>query len=184
MMNSIQRFLIATVGITIATIGAPTVAQAFNFTFAQSFDSNSFDGDISLTGSFSGHDDDDDGVLEADEFTSFQSVFTSDEPGFERVTWGLKDLVEVSRFSNPDNFAFVVANSGINRGWLSFNLFGDIGQTVVGFAPSRESIGGLFFAESLDFTKVDAEAIPEPTTMAGLALAGLGLSYLRRRRQP
>jgi hypothetical protein len=178
--NSVQALLVGAASATVASaIVNANIAQAFSFSFAQVFESSGI-----LTGDFSGSDANGNGSLEANEFTSFASLFVGDEAAFSTVRLGLESLVATSYFTAPDNFAFILTDVAADRGFQSFAFPGEVGETYVGFAPSAGIVSARYATpEPLVFVETPAEAIPEPATMAGLALAGLGMRQLRRRQQ-
>src|SRR5262249_5988048 len=68
------------------------------------------------------------------------------------------------------------------------NLTAPLQIRISGNEGPPRGIGGAWFLDNirLDFTLVDAAAVPEPTSLAlfGLGAAGLLLHGLRRRRKP
>ncbi|MGA7937175.1 MAG: PEP-CTERM sorting domain-containing protein [Kovacikia sp.] len=180
MLTSFQKLAISASWIAtgFAVIDAG-IAQAYSFTFQQELTSNG-----TLSGEFSGTDINGNGQLDATEFATFTSTFQGSEPGFLTATWGLTNLAPFSYFIGPANYTFWVTAPATNpldgRGWRSNT---ELGDTVVGYALSQNGpISGRYFAQdSLAFTA--AEPVPEPTTIAGIALAGAGLSYIRRRKK-
>jgi hypothetical protein len=174
MSNLIKSFAVAAGAMMSALVFAADSAQAFSFFFTKEFETGG-----TLTGYFQGTDVNGNGQLDASEFTLFGSEFTSSEPGFESVFWGEAQLAPFSYFIAPENYVFNLTNVGADRGWNS--VAGLLEETVVGFAPSSSIVAGVFFEqESLDFEA--SEAVPEPATMLGMALAGSTL-ILRRRKQ-
>lgn len=72
---------------------------------------------------------------------------------------------------------------------LNFATIGATGSQTIGFKvskadlPTGNFIASLFMECANDGVALQSAAVPEPTTMAGLALAGGGLTLLKRRRQ-
>lgn len=154
-------------------------AQAFDFTFSQDFGSAG-----TLTGEFAGTDTNGNGQLDASEFTSFTSIFQGSEPGFENFSWGLSNLVSSSFFVAPNYYSLLVTDTASSvldsRGWRSNTL---LGETIVGFAPSQNIVARRYFSQNALSFGNSSEAVPEPTTIAGLTVAGLGMLYARRRQK-
>ncbi len=180
MLNRFQKLIITTFSVSLGTVVFHTnSAQAFNFAFNQTFGSSG-----TLTGEFSGTDTNGDGQLDGNEFTAFSSLFQGSETGFENVSWGLANLAPFSFFVSPGYYSFWVtaptANALDGTGWRSS---GSLGDTVVGYTFSQDGpIAGRYFSqEPLSFTPT--AAIPEPTTIAGLTVAGLGMVCARRRQK-
>ncbi|ACK71582.1 hypothetical protein PCC7424_3180 [Gloeothece citriformis PCC 7424] len=152
---------------------APAQAAVF-YTFTQTFD-----GGGTLSGEFSGTDVDNNGQIDASEFDSFTSTFTSDVLGFENLSWGLANLAPFSYFVNPNEFSFLLTNPAPfppgGTGWSSSPLSG---TTFVGYAFVQDGqIGAVFSSESL-------EVVPEPLTMSGVAIAlGFGTLYKRAKHK-
>lgn len=171
-----------------AAIGAAAVsaapAQAFTLSFTTNFDEGT------LFGFFTGTDADKNGAITGTEFTDFSSTFlnTGDLPLFgSRTNWTLSDLLaSESRYTGPDNFSLFLVSQTLGDpdlgkfAWQSFNNPGDPGFSAIGVAPSSEVLAAFTFGESLQYDR--SVAVPEPATMTGLALAGLGMAYVRRRR--
>lgn len=72
---------------------------------------------------------------------------------------------------------------------LDFGHFSATGSQTLGFSfdqsllPTGNFIATLFAECGNDGMAIESAAVPEPTTMAGLALAGSGLTLLRRKRR-
>jgi hypothetical protein len=70
---------------------------------------------------------------------------------------------------------------------LNFAAFNAVGSQTIGFSfdqsllPTGDFIATLFAECGNDGVALQAAAVPEPTTVAGLVLAGSGLAVLRRR---
>ncbi|UBF25668.1 PEP-CTERM sorting domain-containing protein [Kovacikia minuta CCNUW1] len=177
-----KQFLKWAIAATSVTAGMLVIhansAQAYSFTFQQDLTSSG-----TLSGEFAGIDANENGQLDAAEFTTFTSTFQGSEPGFTAVSWGLTNLAPFSYFIGPANYAFWVtapANTPLNgRGWRSNT---ELQSTVVGYAFSQDGpISGRYFAQdSLTFT---AAPVPEPASIAGLLMAGASITYIRHRRK-
>lgn len=179
MLTRIYRLAIATAS---AFLGATTInissASAYNFSFNLDLDGSGL-----LTGEFAGTDTDGNGQLDGNEFTAFSSLFQGSEPGFENVTWGLTNLAPFSFFVTPNFYSFWITAPAADltgTGWRSDST---LGETAVGFAFTPDSIAGRYFSQDTLSFGAPAEAIPEPTTMAGMALAGLSLAVARGRQK-
>ncbi|WP_421657318.1 PEP-CTERM sorting domain-containing protein [Leptothermofonsia sp. ETS-13] len=180
MLNRFQKFVITTASVSLGTaVIHINSAQAFDFSFNQTFGNSG-----TLTGEFSGTDTNGNGQLDGNEFTIFNSLFQGSETGFENVSWGLTNLAPFSFFVTPNYYSFWVTAPATNaldgRGWRSNSSLGD---TVVGYTFSQDGpIAGRYFSqEPLSFTPT--AAIPEPTTIAGLTVAGLGMVCARRHQK-
>jgi hypothetical protein len=84
----------------------------------------------------------------------------------------IAQLVGNGQAINKDMF-----KNGVAAGLTSGNPFAS-----GGLALSFDDRGNANDADFQDFS-VQAEAVPEPFTMGGMALAGAGISYARRRKQ-
>jgi hypothetical protein len=182
MNQLISKLAIAGLGTIVTVAGLDSAAQAASFNFRQVYEvRDGFDGAV-LSGEFSGTDTNANGQIDLSEFTSFSSVFTGGTvPGFESLAWGLSNLAAGSFFANADVYNFQVFAPAAGNGWQSN---GSLDFTNVGFVV--DPIGGVqavgyYDQEGLRFRETSA-AVPEPMTMAGLAVAGGGLALARRKR--
>jgi Domain of unknown function (DUF4114)/PEP-CTERM motif len=83
---------------------------------------------------------------------------------------------------NPDGLAHMVAYEYKNRVVLGFeDLFGELGATGGRNEGSDRDFNDVMFV--LDMPVERAEATPEPTTMAGMAIAGAGIAAYKRRQR-
>ncbi|MGH1393851.1 MAG: PEP-CTERM sorting domain-containing protein [Trichormus sp.] len=157
MINSIfQKLAIATAGTTLMlTLGEVMPAQAGNITY------NFSNADQTLTGSF-----------------SFDEIAAADQ--FVEVSEGLKIV------ANYNGQTFTEGDDPLAAVWTDF----------LGNIPSGQGLGlqyvvpDQFFVFSENFINADATAtqsvnysrVPEPVSMLGLSVVGLGL-FLNRRKQ-
>lgn len=190
MLTRFQNLAVAAAG---ALIGSAVVsaapAQAFTLAFARQFDEGI------LFGSFTGTDANSNGVIEGAEFTAFSSTFLNQPPLTDveplpefgtSTSWGLSDLLASSsnRYVSNSDFSFFLVNSSL-KAWQSFsNPELDFGFSTIGTVVSNDPaavINGFTFSDAIAFDR--AEAVPEPMTVAGLAVAGAGMVAARRRQQ-
>jgi hypothetical protein len=178
-LTRIYKFAIVTAS---AFLGATTInvssTLAYNFSFNLDLDGSGL-----LSGEFAGTDTNGNGQLDGNEFTAFSSLFQGSESGFENVAWGLTNLAPFSFFVTPNFYSFWVTDPATDltgTGWRSDST---LGETVVGFAFTPDSIAGRYFSQDTLAFGAPAEAIPEPTTIAGMAVAGLSLTIARGRQK-
>lgn len=179
MLNRFYRLAIVTASTLLGVTTIPiSSALAYNFSFSLDFDSSG-----TLTGELAGSDRDGNGQLDGNEFTAFSALFQGSEPGFETIAWGLTDLAPFSFFVTPNFYSFWVTNSTAGPGGAGWRSNSTLGETVVGFAFTPDSIAGRYFSEETLSFGSPAEAIPEPGVIAGLAIAGLGMASARHRQK-
>ena len=177
--------------VTLSSIGAPQPGMAATVTFSQSGFIYSVAEDVlsssGLSGSFSYDDRLIGSPITAQDLTNFQANFTPVVG--PRLTWDETSLTTFS-FLYPAELSFAANRSGASTPNPS-QINTDARSTVVsGLDPGSGQVSYRFFSQSPVFISQvfapsslqrDVAAVPEPTTIAGLGLAGAGLMAWRRK---
>lgn len=177
--------------VTVSSIGALQPGMAATVTFSQSGFIYSVAEDVLsssvLSGSFSYDDRLIGSPITAQNLTNFQANFTPVVG--PRLTWDETSLTAFS-FLYPAELSFAANRSDAStpnpsqintdaRSTIVSGLDPGSGQVSYSFiSQSQVLISQVFAPSSL---QQDSAAVPEPTTMAGLALTGVGLLALRRK---
>lgn len=147
------------------------------------------------------------GNVVAQSVTGVNNGFTSQNAYVSAVqavggTPTMADLSATDPYLNPSGAILNSIGSGTKLGdiqslsatdlsnlGLDFGHFNATGSQTIGFSfdeslvPTGDFLATIFAECGNDGMAIQAAAVPEPTTMAGLALAGGGFSLLRRKRK-
>lgn len=151
-------------------------AQAASYTFSQT----GFSGGGSISGSFTGDDLNNDGVLGSSisEISAFSLNFSGDSQ-IVNFSLGRNDLSGLVFYLNSGNFIGEDGAAGVGEGIgaynTNFSYFSGIGQELNSTGGNGGQAGdGLFAALTTTSSLISVTAVPEPASFAML-LAGLGL---------